>query len=98
MSTRKDCAELIKAQFPEFKKGTIDAVLDELENMRSRIFSENENLAGPAFREKVMKFLDERRYQQAAARREAAENILKRQKLLNVYLKDHFMGDPVEPI
>jgi hypothetical protein len=98
MPSRKDCAELIKQQFPEFKKGTIDAILDELENMRSKIFQGDDPLSGPAFREKVIAFLDERRFQQAAARREAAENILKRQKLLNFVTQDQFKGDPVEAV
>lgn len=98
MPNRKDCADLIKAQFPEFKKTTIDAIMDELDNMRSKVFSGTEDMKGPAFREKVMKFLDERRFQQAAIRREAAENILKNQKNLNFVMQDAFKGDPVEAV
>lgn len=98
MPSRSTCADLIKAQFPEFKKRTIDAILDEIDNVRSKLFQGDEPMTGPAFREKVGAFLDERRFQQAAARREAAENILKRQKLLNFVTQEQFKGDPVEAI
>lgn len=98
MIRRKNCAELIKQAFPDLKKGSVDAIMEEMENMRSKVFNGSEDLAGPAFREKVQNFLEQRQYQQAALRREAAENILKNQKNLNFVTQPAFEEDPVEAI
>ena len=98
MADRKTCSSAILEAFPDLKKPAVDAILEEMENIRSKIFTENKNLSGPEFRKKVGQFLEERRFQQAAARREVADNILKNHKLMAFATQDAFHGDPVEAV
>lgn len=107
MASKQECFDAVRAEFakksesdPSFKfsEAEIRSIVDEIRNVRSRIFEQGRPLAGAEFREKVMNLLNERRYRQAAERREFVENLTKRYKNVSYATQEAFANDPVEAV
>lgn len=92
------CFESLQEKFKNLKPREIQAILDEMENLRSRVFAQGEDPSSAAFLQKAVAFVNERRYQASAARREAAENMLKRQRNFRLATQDAFKGAPHEAL
>lgn len=94
-----NCADMLKAAFPDLNASELKAIRDELDNAKSRLFRPGTtDYSSADFRQKAMGLLNERRFQDLASRVERARNVLTAQKNLDFLTQDKFKGDPIRAL
>lgn len=96
------CIEAVMAQLKksgkDFTQSEIKRIHDELNNLKSRVFSKGEDASSPEFMKKAMEMVQEYRFQAQQAKKKALMNMMTNQELLRFGTQEAFKGDPIEAI
>lgn len=96
------CIDAVIAQLKKsgksFKAAEIQQIHDELNNLKSRIFSKGETANSPEFMKKAMEMVNEYRFQAQQAKRKSLMNLMTTQELMHFGTQDAFKGDPMEAV
>lgn len=93
-----DCIKAVKKANPNASESEVMEVVQRLRQMKSGFLESNGGMDTAAFQKKVLEQIRQMRMDAANMRAQAAENILKNARLVNILGQKAFENEPVEAI